>query len=57
MQKLIVLDYRTGEVNVYPFDQDLWEDVEEFNIDGYCPIHSDTHYMITNELSLKIHEI
>lgn len=55
MQKIIILDYSTGEVLIRDYDPNIWEDpegmVDEF---GDHLIHSNCHYMIVNKLVLSI---
>lgn len=56
MWKLIVLDYTSGEVHVYPIPEDMLNTPELFlGEDGEAVIHSDCHYMTVRDLKLFIH--
>jgi hypothetical protein len=55
-KKLIVLDFETQKVDVYPYDENVWESPEDFldNNDCYV-ITSNCQWMLTDDLSIKIH--
>jgi hypothetical protein len=55
MEKLIVLDFRSGEVTVYDYDFLKYEDVEDFQDKyGRYVIHNDCQYMVVKELKINI---
>ncbi len=55
MKKLIVLDFREGEVYVYTYDVNIWESPEDFtDEDGIHVIHSDCQWMVVDELKINI---
>lgn len=55
MGKLIVLDFRVGEVTVYNYCESEYEDVEDFqNKNGEYVIHDDCQYMVVDELKINI---
>lgn len=56
MKKLIILDFGTGEVHIYPYDENIWESPEDFtDEDGYMIIDSNCQYMVVKDLKLQIH--
>jgi hypothetical protein len=54
---LIVLDFETQKVDVYPYDENIWESPEEFQDENDCYIiTSNCQWMLTDNLSIKIHQ-
>lgn len=55
MQKIIILDYSTGEVLIRDYDPNIWEEPEDMVDEFEVPlIHSSCNYMIVDKLVLKI---
>ena len=55
MQKIIILDYSTGEVLIRDYDPNIWEEPEDMVDEFEVPlIHSSCSYMIVDKLVLKI---
>lgn len=55
---LIVLDFETQKVDVYPYDENLWEAPEEFQDENDCyVITSNCQWMLTDSLSIKMHQL
>lgn len=56
MKKLIVLDFSSGEVNVFNYDENIYDDFENFAEENpeYELNPNDCQWMITNELTIKI---
>jgi hypothetical protein len=53
---LIVLDYETQRVNVYSYDENIWESPEDFLDENNCyVITSNCQWMLTDTLTIKIH--
>lgn len=57
MQKIIILDFSTGEVHIFNFDQKTFDDGESFMEahPEYCFKESQCEWMITEEIKLNIH--
>lgn len=55
-EKVIVMDYSTGEVHIYTLPENC-NDVEDF-LDGCKELSrtKDCHWMIVKEIKLEIHE-
>jgi hypothetical protein len=60
MKKIIILNFETSEVHVFPYDENLYFDYEEFYVaaledygldfkDSYCDC------MIVDDLNIQIH--
>tara|TARA_R110000868_G_scaffold38450_4_gene134537 strand:+ start:2597 stop:2854 length:258 start_codon:yes stop_codon:yes gene_type:complete len=56
MKKLIVLDFTTAEVHIYPYDENIWECPEDFaDENGNLILNSNCQWMVVDELKLQIH--
>jgi len=60
MKKIIILDFSTAEVHVFPYDENVWDDGEDFIVDenenGSIALSlSNCQYMILDELNIQIH--
>ena len=59
MQKIIILDFRLGDVHVFDYDTNIYEDYEDFytamNEEGYVFTDDDCHCLITDNLNIQIH--
>lgn len=56
-QVLVVLDFITQEVFIYPYDKNIWESPEDFtDRNGNLVIHSNCQYMICDKLNIKMHQ-
>jgi len=54
--KIIILDFSTGEVHVYPYDINVWEDAIEFIECEEIGLNSNNcQWMTTDNLSIQIH--
>jgi hypothetical protein len=54
--KIIILDFLTGEVHVYPYDASVWEDCEDFIESEEVGLNVSTCQWITvDELKIQIH--
>ena len=54
--KLIVLDFETQKVDVYPYNENVWESPEEFQDENDCyVITSNCQWMLADTLTIKIH--
>jgi hypothetical protein len=58
-EKIIILDFSTGEVHVFPYDEDLYEDASDFLENDICKElgirESDCQYMVVDQLNIQIH--
>jgi hypothetical protein len=55
MKKLIVLRHDTGKIDIYNYDENIWESPEEFqDDDGDYLINSNCSYMVVDKLEIKI---
>ncbi len=56
-EKIIILDYSTAEVHIFPYDSAIYEDGEDFitQWDGYDFRLSEVNYMIVKSLKIEIH--
>jgi hypothetical protein len=56
--KIVILDYNTDIVYVFPYDEILYEDGTDFFNSDYCKsrgiLESNCEYMISNNLTLQI---
>lgn len=56
--KITILDFSTGEVFVFPFEDDLYEDASDFfsgpEANDYELNESDCQYMVSTDLKLRI---
>jgi hypothetical protein len=60
MKKIIILDFSTGEVHIFPYDENIWEDGEDFIVDenenGSIALSlSNCQWMIVDNLNIAIH--
>lgn len=60
MKKIIILDFSTAEVHVFPYDDNVWENGEDFIVDenenGSIALSlSNCQYMIVDDLNIQIH--
>lgn len=57
--KVIVLDFTDGSVQVFDYDQNIYEDVDEFiqylEEGGFISGSSNCQWMAVKELNIKIH--
>lgn len=58
MQKIIILCFSTAEVFVFPFDENIYEDAQDFFSSEECEElgikETDCQYMVTNDLRIII---
>ena len=54
MKKLIVMNYVDETIEIYQYDENVWESPEDFNIDEFYPINSNTNYMVVDEVIIKM---
>jgi hypothetical protein len=60
MKKIIILDFSTAEVHVFPYDDNVWSDGEDFitdeNENGSIALSlSNCQFMIVDDLNIQIH--
>lgn len=54
--KIIILNFETGEVHVYPYDENVWEDCEDFMESEEVGLNSNTcQWMVVDEVNIKVH--
>lgn len=53
-KKLIVLDFVTGSVDVYDFDENIYDQVEDYFIENEIDF-TNVEYMLLDKLNIKIH--
>lgn len=57
MKALIVLDYIEERVDVYPYDETIWESPEDFtDDDGNYILHSNCNWMVVENVNIKVHK-
>lgn len=55
-KKIIILDFRTAEVHVFPYNEHLWEDCIEFIESEEINLNSnDCQWMVVDNLKIEIH--
>ena len=56
-QKIIILDFETGDVHVFSYDQNIWDNPEDFitELDIYVSL-SNCQWMVVDILNIQIHE-
>ena len=55
MKKIIILDFGSGEVLVYPYDENVWDDCIEFLESEEIKLDSNNcQWMVVDELQIKI---
>ena len=56
MKKIIILDFITTEVHVYPYNEPVWNDCIEFIDSAYVGLNSSNcQWMVVDELNIQIH--
>ena len=60
MKKIIILDFSTAEVHVFPYDENVWANGEDFitdeNENGNIALSLiNCQWMIVDELNIQIH--
>jgi hypothetical protein len=54
--KIVVLDFETGQVHIYPYDENVWEDYIEFLESEEIGLNSNNcQCMTVSNLNLQIH--
>lgn len=54
-KKLVVMNFVTGSVTVYDYDENIWESPEDFEDEnGKFPIDSNCHYMVVKKFKLTV---
>ena len=54
--KIVVLDFETGQVHIYPYDINVWEDCVEFLESAEIGLNSNNcQWMTVDNLTLQIH--
>lgn len=55
IKKLVVLDHGEQTVTVYPYDENIWEEPEDFTDEnGIYVLDSNCEWMVVEELKIKI---
>ena len=54
MKKLIVMSHSCETVTVYPYDENVWESPEDYQIDNVYVIDSNCSWLVVNEVNIKI---
>jgi len=55
MKKIIILNFSNGEVLVYQYDNNIWNDAEEFLTSDEIDLNpNQCQWMIVDELTIKI---
>lgn len=56
--KITILDFSTGEVFIFPYDENIYEDAQDFFDSEYCTergiTQSNCEYMVSDTLTLQI---
>lgn len=55
MKKLVVIDYITSDVSVYPYDENIWDSPEDFTYNDVYVITSNCCWIVVDDLQIKIH--
>lgn len=57
--KITILDFSTGKVHVFPYNEKMYDNVEDFFDSEYCKDkgikESNCQYMVSSNLTLHIH--
>jgi len=57
--KIIILDFSTTETHVFPYDENIYDNSEDFFDSAYCKElgirERDCQYMVVEDLTLQIH--
>jgi hypothetical protein len=55
IKKIVILDFRSQEVLIYDYDQNIWEDCIDFLESEEINLNSnDCQWMVVNELNIQI---
>ena len=55
-KKIIILDFRTAEVHIFPYNENVWEDCIEFIESEEINLNSnDCQWMVVDNLKIEIH--
>lgn len=56
--KITILDFSTGEVFIFPYDENIYEDAQDFFEGAYAEQYglqeSNCQYMVSEQLALQI---
>ena len=56
--KITILDFSTGEVFIFPYDESIYEDAQDFFDSEYCTDRgireTNCQYMVSETLALKV---
>jgi hypothetical protein len=56
--KITILNFSTGEVFIFPYDESVYEDAQDFFDSAYCVNRgireTDCQYMVSDSLTLQI---
>jgi hypothetical protein len=56
--KITILDFSTTEVFIFPYDENIYDDVEDFFDSAYCTDRgirkTNCQYMVSDNLTLQI---
>lgn len=56
--KITILDFSTGEVFIFPYDENIYDDAQDFFEGAYAEEYGlregDCQYMVSESLALKI---
>lgn len=58
MKKIIILDFNTAEVHIFPYDEPIWEDCIEFIESAEVGLNLNSNncqWMVADELNIQIH--
>jgi hypothetical protein len=59
MKKIIILDFSTAEVFIFPYDENIYDNAEDFFESAYCEEkgirETNCQYMVTDDLKLQIY--
>ncbi len=57
--KIIILDFSTSEVFIFPYDENIYENSEDFFDSAYCEElglrETNCQYMVVDQLKLQIY--
>jgi hypothetical protein len=54
-KKIIILDFRTQDVLIYDYDENIWESCEDFIESEEINLNSnDCQWMVVDEINIKI---
>ena len=55
MKKLIVMSYTDQSIEVYNYDENIWESPEDFtNEDGIYVVDNNCHYMVVDVVQITV---